>query len=191
MNIFEQFAMGNEETNNKVEVAAVEEVVEETVEEEDVEDTIDDEIDESINLVDDGKGNFMMDIPRDPEVIAEENKAKEVAKENEKKKTDKKKKDKLEVKSLNKDNSKKNANELIEKKFTEYSKIIVKVFSEKLYEYDNADEIKMLKLEDITNNLVTEHDYEEFVNGVNWNLTPSADKTIGYLIPTYKFQPKG
>lgn len=176
MNIFEQFA------NKSNEVAATNSMPITNKEE-----------DESIDLIDDGEGNLMMHIPQDPAKIVEENKAKaEESKKKEEEKDKKKgKKDKLDVKSLKEKEPTKTKNELIEESLSQYPKIIVKVFGEKLYEYDNPDEIKMLKIDDITNLLVVEHDYEEFANGVVWNVSSNADKTIGYLIPTYKFQSKG
>lgn len=198
MNIFEQFANKAKENNNNKEVPSAD--INEPVFDEEGQTRIaiaisdsyqeeENQIDNSIDLVDDGKGNLMMHIPGEPAEIVKQNEAKDKAKEDNDKK--KKKKDKVEVKSLKEKGATKTAYELIEEKLVKYPKIIVKVFSEKLYEYDNPDEIKMLKIEDITNNLIVEHDYEEFSNGVNWNLSPNADKTIGYLIPTYKFQPKG
>lgn len=182
MNIFEQFAnMKSEEAATANDVVVNEEIEEEF--EEEVED-------ESIDLVDDGQGNLMMHIPGDPAEIIEQNKAKAEKAKEDNKKDKKKKKPSVEVKPVNKEPVK-TANELIEEKLKEYPKIIVKVFGEKLYDFDNPDEIKMLKIEDITNRLIIEHDYEEFANGVVWTLTSNADKSIGYLIPTYKFQSKG
>ena len=182
MNIFEQFANKSNENATSDEVASDKNTVTETTKK------VDDDIDTSIDLVDDGQGNLMMHIPGEPAEIVEQNKAKAKVKEDNDKK---KKKEKIEVKPLKEKEPTKTAYELIEEKLVKYPKIVVKVFGEKLYEYDNPDEIKMLKIEDITNNLIVEHDYEEFSNGVNWNISPNADKTIGYLIPTYKFQPKG
>lgn len=177
MNIFEQFA--NMKSDDSVAVTK----------------TTDEVKDDTIDLVDDGEGNLMMHIPGDPTEIVEKNKAKEeLEKQKEEvkeKKKSKKKSGGIEVKSLKEEVPVKTANELVEEKLVEYPKIIVKVFGEKLYEFDNADEIKMLKVEDITNRLIVEHDYEEFANGVNWTVAPNADKTVGYLIPTYKFHPKG
>lgn len=194
MNIFEQFANQNEE-KNKVEVAATNNnvAVEDEYEDEGIvderlqeEEELDDEIDESFNLVDDGKGNLMMHIPEDPKTLAENNKKNE----NKNSKKDNKKK-KIEVKPVVPQEPKKTAEELIEEKFKDYTKLIVKVFGRVELQYDDPTEVKLLKIEDVKNILIADKGYDEFANGIVWSLTPGTEPTIGYLIPTYKFHPKG
>ena len=129
-----------------------------------------------------------MNIPQDPKEVLEKNKAKAEKEENKKSKS-KDKDTKVKVNPVKE--KRKTKEEEIEEQFKDYQKIIVKVFGNKEYVFTNPDEIKMLKLDEITNMLIIEKDYEEFTNGVNWTLTPGKDKTTGYLIPTYKFHPKG
>ena len=149
---------------------------------------------EAATIVDDGEGNFKLNIPEDPKVVLEKNKAEAENKakeeqEKEKKKAKPKAKDKIKVNPVKE--KRKTKEEEIEEQFKDYEKIYVKVFGSVEYEYTNPEEIKMLKLDEITNSLIIEKDYEEFSNGVNWSLVKGKEETTGYLIPTYKFHPKG
>lgn len=149
---------------------------------------------EAATIVDDGEGNFKLNIPEDPKAVLEKNKAEAEKKakeeqEKEKKKAKPKAKDKLKVNPVKE--KIKSKDEQIEEQFKDYEKIYVKVFGSVEYEYTNPEEIKMLKLDEITNSLIIEKDYEEFSNGVNWSLVKGKEETTGYLIPTYKFHPKG
>lgn len=78
----------------------------------------------------------------------------------------------------------------IEDKCSKFNKIILKVWSQEVKNIEGED-VKNIKLEELKKFLI-ENSFEEFAAGVTWHLTPStADKTLGYLIPTYKFQAKG
>ena len=184
MNIFEKFA---NEVDEELETAFEDEMEEETTEEEEVkEEKVVTE--EAATISEDGNGNFVMNIPEDPKKVLEDNKKKEAQKKDNKSKAKSKSKG-IEVKAPVE--KKKTKEEEIEEKFKDYTKLIVKVFGTVEFEYDNPDEIKLLTLEEVTNRLIIERDYEEFTNGIVWSLVPGKDKTTGYLIPTYKFHPKG
>lgn len=173
MNIFEKFA---NEIDEELENAFEEEMKEETVKE------------EAATISEDGNGNFVMNIPEDPKEVLEKNKKKDAQKKDNKNKAKSKS---IEVKAPAEKKKTKTKEEEIEEKFKDFTKIIVKVFGTVEFEYDNPDEIKLLTLEEVTNRLIIEKDYEEFANGIVWSLIPGKDKSTGYLIPTYKFHPKG
>ena len=182
--------------NNIFENYKFDEDFETAYDEEEIEVVMEDETEEAATIVDDGEGNFKLNIPEDPKVVLERNKAeaeKKAKEEEEKKKANNKNKSKKdeEVKVKPVKAKSKTKDEQMEESFSKYKKLIVKVFGTKEYEFTDPDEIKMLKLNDILSMLIIEKDYEEFSNGVTWSLTPGKDKSVGYLVPTYKFHPKG
>lgn len=70
------------------------------------------------------------------------------------------------------------------------AKLILKVFGDNIKVFE-GEEIKSIKLNDILKSLIEEFNYGEFIEGCNWHLTKGKDNLESYLIPMYKFQPKG
>ena len=72
-----------------------------------------------------------------------------------------------------------------------YPEIVLKAYGNELVHFVGEDDIKAIKLEDLSDRLINEFSYQEFSGGITWHLVPNAEKTVAYLVATGKFYSKG
>ena len=97
-------------------------------------------------------------------------------------------------KTSNKDTLKKTTKsfeEKLEEDLKKYTRIQVKVFGCEVMLIEDEEEIKTLKLDDISKRLIDDFGKIEFNKGVSWFLTETTDKLTGVLVANYKMQAKG
>ena len=101
---------------------------------------------------------------------------------------------KTKYKTSNKETLKKTTKsyeEKLEEDLKKYTRIQVKVFGCEVMLIEDEEEIKTLKLDDISKRLIDDFGKIEFNKGVSWFLTETTDKLTGVLVANYKMQAKG
>lgn len=72
-----------------------------------------------------------------------------------------------------------------------YPEIVLKAYGNELVHFVGEDDIKAIKLEDLSDRLINEFSYQEFSSGITWHVVPNNEKTVAYLVATGKFYSKG
>lgn len=82
-------------------------------------------------------------------------------------------------------------NKSILEEIVKYPEIVLKAYGNELIHFVGEDDIKAIKLEELSDQLINEFSYQEFSAGITCHVVPNTEKTVAYLVATGKFFSKG